>query len=125
MEAASILDVTASKGRELFALAHSFLSGDQTSHLARAGLVASAAALSLYTLNRALNIRALNHGTKASFDWSKEIVVVTGGSGGIGGETVKRLAASGTTVVVLDLIPLTYKKSKPASPKREYSGGNC
>ena len=125
MEPAGILDVTASKGRELFTLARSLFSNHQTSALARAGFATSVVALSLYALNRALNIRALNYGTKASFDWSKEIVVVTGGSGGIGGETVKRLAASGTTVVVLDLIPLSYKKSKPASSKQEFPEVDC
>ncbi|KAL5363165.1 hypothetical protein BJX96DRAFT_167253 [Aspergillus floccosus] len=44
-----------------------------------------------------------------SWDWNKELVVVTGGSGGIGGGVAQRLAAMGARVVVLDIIPLTYK----------------
>ncbi|PGH17752.1 hypothetical protein AJ79_00893 [Helicocarpus griseus UAMH5409] len=41
--------------------------------------------------------------------WHKEIVVVTGGSGGIGGSVVQRLAADGVRVVVVDIIPPTYR----------------
>lgn len=44
-----------------------------------------------------------------SWDWKKELVVVTGGSGGIGGGVTQRLAAMGARVVVLDITPLTYK----------------
>ncbi|KAF7553685.1 hypothetical protein G7Z17_g3427 [Cylindrodendrum hubeiense] len=77
----------------------------------RAGLCLSGAFMA-YSVNQTLNKNALNHGEKAVFDWSKEVVLVTGGSGGIGGETVQRLAAGGTTVVVLDLIPLTYPEAE-------------
>ncbi|KAG4274795.1 aldehyde dehydrogenase (NAD+) [Fusarium proliferatum] len=62
-----------------------------------------------YFANKILVSRALNHGTKAYFDWNKEIVLVTGGSGGIGGETVQQLASKGIRVVVLDVLALTYK----------------
>ncbi|RAK77267.1 NAD(P)-binding protein [Aspergillus fijiensis CBS 313.89] len=41
-------------------------------------------------------------------DWTKEIVVVTGGSGGLGAGVAQRLAAMGARVVVVDIIPLTY-----------------
>ncbi|PYI28885.1 NAD(P)-binding protein [Aspergillus indologenus CBS 114.80] len=41
-------------------------------------------------------------------DWTKEIVVVTGGSGGLGAGVAQRLAALGARVVVVDIIPLTY-----------------
>ncbi|OKO89621.1 Retinol dehydrogenase 10 [Penicillium subrubescens] len=44
-----------------------------------------------------------------SWDWKKELVVVTGGSGGIGGGVAQRLAAMGARVIVLDITPLTYK----------------
>ncbi|KAF5591989.1 aldehyde dehydrogenase (NAD+) [Fusarium subglutinans] len=62
-----------------------------------------------YLANKILVSRALNHGTKAYFDWNKEIVLVTGGSGGIGGETVQQLASKGIRVVVLDVLALNYK----------------
>ncbi|KAF5568662.1 aldehyde dehydrogenase (NAD+) [Fusarium phyllophilum] len=62
-----------------------------------------------YLANKILVSRALNHGTEAYFDWNKEIVLVTGGSGGIGGETVQQLASKGICVVVLDVLALTYK----------------
>ncbi|KAI6490200.1 hypothetical protein M0657_006518 [Pyricularia oryzae] len=60
-------------------------------------------------LNRWLNDRALNNGNApSSYDWAKEIIVVTGGSGGIGAETVKKLAGRGSQIVVLDVLPLSY-----------------
>lgn len=43
-----------------------------------------------------------------SWDWGKEIVVVTGGSGGIGGSLVQLLAKDGVRTVVLDIIKPTY-----------------
>lgn len=46
--------------------------------------------------------------TDRDWDWKKEIVVVTGGSGGIGGSVVQQLAADGVRVVVLDVISPTY-----------------
>jgi 3-oxoacyl-ACP reductase-like protein len=63
-----------------------------------------------WQVNRAMSSRALNNGVTSKFDWKKEIVVVTGGSGGIGAETVKTLARGGTQVVVLDVLPLTFPK---------------
>jgi hypothetical protein len=50
--------------------------------------------------------------TDDSWDWKKELVVVTGGSGGIGGGVAQRLAAMGARVVVLDIIPLTYEPGR-------------
>ncbi|PKS08530.1 hypothetical protein jhhlp_004915 [Lomentospora prolificans] len=63
-----------------------------------------------------LSRRALNNGVSDKYDWSKEIVVVTGGAGGMGGEIVKMLASKGTRVAVLDILPLTY----PKPPSVEY-----
>ncbi|EFX00667.1 short chain dehydrogenase reductase [Grosmannia clavigera kw1407] len=65
-----------------------------------------------WLFNRWLTDRALNNGNAlAEFDWMREIIVVTGGSGGIGAEIVKTLAARGSRVVVLDVLPLSYPKS--------------
>jgi hypothetical protein len=60
-------------------------------------------------VNNLLSARSQNNWvTDDSWDWKKELVVVTGGSGGIGGGVAQRLAAMGAQVVVLDIIPLTY-----------------
>ncbi|KAH0565785.1 hypothetical protein GP486_000830 [Trichoglossum hirsutum] len=58
-----------------------------------------------------LNGRVLNNWENDKYDWAKEIVVVTGGSGGIGGNVVKLLDERGIKVVVLDIIPLTFEAS--------------
>lgn len=51
----------------------------------------------------------LDNWTKDTYDWDKEIVLITGGAGGIGGNVVKLLAEKGTKVVVLDVIPMTFE----------------
>lgn len=64
----------------------------------------------LFDFNSFLNRLAANRWTlqsgKARWNWSKEIAVVTGGSGGIGACVVKRLVAQGIQVAVLDVVPL-------------------
>ncbi|KAG9253276.1 uncharacterized protein F5Z01DRAFT_160790 [Emericellopsis atlantica] len=49
-----------------------------------------------------------NNWVDDKYDWSKEIVVVTGGAGGIGGEIVKLFEEKGVTVVVLDVQPMSF-----------------
>ncbi|KAI9744722.1 MAG: hypothetical protein M1818_001647 [Claussenomyces sp. TS43310] len=49
--------------------------------------------------------RSVNNWVDDVYDWDKEIVVVTGGSGCIGGLVVRDLACRGITVLVLDLTP--------------------
>ncbi|CCC06185.1 hypothetical protein SMACR_00403 [Sordaria macrospora] len=58
--------------------------------------------------NRYLNRRVLNNGVSDTYDWAREIVLITGGAGGIGGEMVKLFAEKGVRVVVLDIQPLTF-----------------
>jgi len=63
-------------------------------------------------MNRRLSRRALNNATPSKFNWDREIVVITGAAGGIGAEAVKVLATRGSKVVIIDVIPLTFKKSR-------------
>lgn len=51
----------------------------------------------------------MNNWTNDTYDWNKEIVVVTGGSDGIGAIVVKLLAERGIKVVVLDVQELQYE----------------
>lgn len=65
----------------------------------------------LVDFNSFLNRFAINRWSlkndKAKWNWSKEIAVVTGGSGGIGAYVVKQLVAHGISVAVLDVVPLS------------------
>ncbi|VUC32743.1 unnamed protein product [Clonostachys rosea] len=87
MSAKDFADRFTAKGCAILSAAGSFLKNEQFGSWAGTGALTCGAALAIYSLNKILSIRALNHGTRAIFDWSKEIVLVTGGSGGIGGET--------------------------------------
>lgn len=53
-----------------------------------------------------------NHVSDPSWDWSREIVVVTGGSNGIGAAIVSRFAEKGVKVMILDRNPPTTKLGK-------------
>lgn len=70
----------------------------------------TAAASVLLWLNDWLSTKSRNNWViDDTWDWEEELVVVTGGSGGIGAGVARRLAALGSRVVVLDIIPLTFK----------------
>jgi len=51
----------------------------------------------------------LNNWTADTYDWDKEIILITGGAGGIGGKVVQLLAEKGIKVVVLDVIPMAFE----------------
>jgi hypothetical protein len=63
-------------------------------------------------INSYFSRKVLNNWVDDKYDWSKEIVVITGGAGGIGGQVVQLLAERGIKVVVLDIQPLTYPAGK-------------
>ncbi|KAL8631110.1 hypothetical protein Q9189_003144 [Teloschistes chrysophthalmus] len=60
-------------------------------------------------LNDLLSTSALNNWTSSKYEWSKEIVVITGGSGGIGKSIALLLAEKGATIAILDVQPLTFE----------------
>jgi NADPH:quinone reductase-like Zn-dependent oxidoreductase len=69
-------------------------------------------------LNRAnswLNDAVTNNWTNDAYVWSREVVVVTGGSDGIGKIVVQLLAEKGIKVAVLDVQDLTYEGVSTAS----------
>ncbi|EKG22426.1 Short-chain dehydrogenase/reductase SDR [Macrophomina phaseolina MS6] len=56
-----------------------------------------------------------NNWTNDTYDWNKELVVVTGGSDGIGKEIVLLLSALSIRVAVIDIQPPTYDLPAAAS----------
>ncbi|TRX97732.1 hypothetical protein FHL15_001487 [Xylaria flabelliformis] len=60
-------------------------------------------------LSRKYSDRVTNNWTSDRYIWPREIAVVTGGAGGIGGHVVKLLAERGMKVVVLDIQAMTYE----------------
>ncbi|UPK97746.1 hypothetical protein LCI18_008681 [Fusarium solani-melongenae] len=55
--------------------------------------------------------KARNNWVNDKYDWTREIVLVTGGAGGIGGHMVQLLDERGITVVVLDVQPMSFAVS--------------
>ncbi|KAH6236649.1 hypothetical protein HBI42_100830 [Parastagonospora nodorum] len=63
----------------------------------------------LNSLSGWLDSAVTNNWSNDTYDWNKEIVVVTGGSDGIGKVVVHLLAERGIKVAVLDIQELTYE----------------
>lgn len=59
-------------------------------------------------MNNALSRRILNNAVSDPYDFARELVLITGGSDGIGKEVTLLLASRNVRVVVLDVQPLTY-----------------
>jgi hypothetical protein len=59
-------------------------------------------------VNNWLSNMVSNNWVSDKYDWEKEIVLVTGGSGGIGGCMVRLFDELGVKVVVLDIQPMTF-----------------
>lgn len=69
-------------------------------------------ALSLMrTFNRVLSGFVLNNWTSDKYDWSREVVLLTGGCSGIGQHVTHSLASKGVKVIVADI-------QEPATPLR-------
>ncbi|PVH72450.1 NAD(P)-binding protein [Cadophora sp. DSE1049] len=63
----------------------------------------------VFWANQFLNWGVNNNFTTAeSWDSEKELVLITGGSSGIGASIARRLATEGTSVVILDIVPLSF-----------------
>jgi all-trans-retinol dehydrogenase (NAD+) len=59
----------------------------------------------LRRVNKILSQASLNHYTRDLYDWCREIVVITGGSGGLGDVLVRKLANRNIKVISLDIVP--------------------
>ncbi|KAG8674539.1 hypothetical protein FPOAC2_00566 [Fusarium poae] len=58
-----------------------------------------------------LSEKTRNNWSDDKYDWEREIVLVTGGAGGIGGRVVNLFAEMGVKVVVLDVQPMSFTTS--------------
>lgn len=64
---------------------------------------------SVFWTNQYLNLLTNNNFVLAKkWDPEKELVLITGGSGGIGASVARRLAKEGTQVIVVDILPLDF-----------------
>ena len=65
----------------------------------------------------------MNNYSNDVYDWKKEVVVVTGGSDGIGAIVVKLLAEREVKVAVLDVQELQFEGTSPSNLVEDYRGG--
>lgn len=87
--------------------------GALSSLLARKLLAALLALSILRHINRTLSRLVLNNWQSDHWDWSKELVLLTGGCSGIGKQVAADLAERGIKVVVVDI-------REPQDPLRSY-----
>lgn len=60
-------------------------------------------------MNNFLSNTSVNNWSTSNYDWNKEIVVITGGSDGLGKIVGKLLAEKGAKIAILDIQPLTFE----------------
>ncbi|KAL3468973.1 NAD(P)-binding protein [Aspergillus californicus] len=70
----------------------------------------------LRRLNAWLNRRALNNGVVDHYNWHREVIVLTGGSNGIGREVATLLGNRGIKVAILDIQPPQQDQGQQALP---------
>ncbi|KAL4875287.1 hypothetical protein BJY04DRAFT_202367 [Aspergillus karnatakaensis] len=90
----------------LLLLAHYTTKGQDLALAHPKAFIALKALASLAVLRRVnafLNQRALNNGVADRFDWNREVVVLTGGSNGIGRQIALLLGNRGIKVAILDI----------------------
>lgn len=74
----------------------------------------------LRRFNAYLNRRVLDNAVDDPYDWTREVVLLTGGSNGIGRQIALRLARRGITVVILDIQPPAPAAGASPSPEDKY-----
>jgi hypothetical protein len=77
----------------------------------------------LNTASSFLSDKVVNNWSGDKWDWTKEVVVITGGSDGIGKVVVGLLAERGVKVAVLDVQGLTYEGESCARNVLYLKGG--
>jgi hypothetical protein len=76
-------------------------------------------------LFRFLGKGVMNNWTNDTYDWSREIVVVTGGSDGIGACIVKLLSERKIKIVVLDIQEPKYSRTFSPAPSGRLTLRQC
>ncbi|KAL2869155.1 SDR family oxidoreductase [Aspergillus lucknowensis] len=93
------------KVAERFRWLDRYCGGIKALPILKAGLKVLIGLGTLYRVNKYLSKRALNNHIHDSWDWRKEIVLITGGSSGIGELMVRKFAKLGIKVITVDLKP--------------------
>lgn len=75
-------------------------------------------------LNGFLSRGAQNNWTSSKYEWNKEVIVITGGSDGIGKNIALLLADKGVKIASLDIRPPTYAPRMPILPNSHHPMGS-